>query len=126
MKVHIGNKITRRMREKRVSIKHLSDKIKLPELRVKKLLGKPSIDTVLLQKISCILNFDFFGFYLKTNVIDARAGRDYHNFIQEFAAVKEEIDTLVRENLLIRELLVLNELDPIQFRRIKKKSKSVI
>lgn len=61
--MHIGNKIQEVIRERGMSVPAFASAIHCTRGNVYKILGKSSIDTELLLKISEVLEYDFFKEY---------------------------------------------------------------
>lgn len=61
--MHIGELIKEKMRERRVTVVHLSLQLCCTRANVYKILSKSSIDTDLLLRISRTIDYDFFALY---------------------------------------------------------------
>ena len=67
--VHIGQKISERLRQLGVSKTELARKIDTSRENIYGILTRESIDTILLAKISAALEFDFFEYYRSSPTI---------------------------------------------------------
>jgi hypothetical protein len=61
--MHIGSKIKERAKELRIGPTELGRMIKTSKQNVYSIFERDSIDTLLLQKLSKALEFDFFSYY---------------------------------------------------------------
>ena len=61
--MHIGELIKEKMRERRVTVVHLSLQLCCTRANVYKILSKSSIETDLLLRISRAIDYDFFALY---------------------------------------------------------------
>lgn len=63
MQIHIGNLIRDELRRSGHTNQWLADQLSVERSTVQRLFNKPSIDTLLLLRISKILNKDLFAYY---------------------------------------------------------------
>ena len=63
MQIHIGNLIRDELRRSGRTNQWLADQLSVERSTVQRLFNKPSIDTLLLLRISKILNKDLFAYY---------------------------------------------------------------
>ena len=61
--MHIGHEIRSKLKEQGRTVTWLSTRLSCSRVNVYKIFEKSSLDTDLLLRISCALNFDFFSLY---------------------------------------------------------------
>jgi len=61
--IHIGELIHQKLKEEKLSVAWLADKINIDSSNLRKILKKNSINTDLLCRISKALNYSFFRYY---------------------------------------------------------------
>lgn len=83
MTIHIGNLIKKRVEEKGMNKSEFARRINTTSQNVHGIFKRKSIDTALLQKISEVLEFDFF---------------------QYFSLLQKELKKLQEENQLLKEM----------------------
>ena len=88
MSVHIGNRIEKRVKELGMSKAEFGRRIQTSRQNVSLILQKSSINTDLLDKISGVLDFDFFQFYHRPTTGGYKRRR------KVFAVVQVEEDDL--------------------------------
>jgi len=86
MVIHIGNKIRQVADQKGIKIAELGRRINTARQNVYKIIGKKTIDTGLLLKISKVLEFDFFQYY---------------------TPLKDENQKLKEDNIMLKEMIEL-------------------
>jgi len=62
--IHIGELILQKLKEEQLSVAWLAVKINIDPSNLHKKLKKKSMDTDLLQRISKVLDYNFFQYYL--------------------------------------------------------------
>lgn len=86
--IHIGNEISKRILDLHLSKTEFAKKIGYRQQNINRILDKPSIDTDMLQKISEVLNFDFFRLFTDNGDINVVASGD-----SSIAALNSDIKT---------------------------------
>lgn len=71
--MHIGHKIKQRVYEQRISVNEFAQKINKSRTVVYHIFGRETIDTGLLEKISEVLDHNFFRYYFAA-INDKKAG----------------------------------------------------
>lgn len=89
MTVHIGNLIKKRVEEKGMNKSEFTRRINTTSQNIHGIFKRKSIDTALLQKISELLDFDFFQYYSP--------------FQKEIQKLKEENQLLKEMNAFLKE-----------------------
>ena len=84
MTIHIGNKIKQVFDKKGMTVSEFGRRINKSRENVYSIFKRKTIDTGLLQKISDVLEHDFFQYY---------------------TGLKSEVDKLKKENTLLKDLL---------------------
>jgi hypothetical protein len=126
--IHIGKRIKEILGESRFSVIEFAAKINRTRDVVYKIFAKESIDTALLQKISQVLEHDFFSYYSqalpvvkepgktgyvkKTDLISSM-GEELKDFKKKLTALEEQYETLQK----------LNRLQEEKLKRLEKKGK---
>jgi plasmid maintenance system antidote protein VapI len=111
MAVHIGKLIGKKIKEIGMSKSELSRRINVTPQNTHYILGKNSIDTDLLLRISRALDYDFFQHYLGLNP----QGKGSESLINvssselktQIAEIRKEINTLELHNRYLREIVDL-------------------
>ena len=119
-KMHIGKKIKEVLGESKFSVIDFAEKINRTRDVVYKIFAKENIDTGLLQKISQVLEHDFFNYYShelpivkepgkvgytkKTDLITSM-GEDLKSMKKKFAELEENYETLKKLSKLQEEKL---------------------
>lgn len=119
-KVHIGKKIKEVLGESKFSVIEFAEKISRTRDVVYKIFAKENIDTGLLQKISQVLEHDFFSYYShelpivkepgkvgytkKTDLISS-LGDELKAMKKRFAEMEEKYETLQKLSRLQEEKL---------------------
>lgn len=116
--IHIGREIRDTVKRKKVSISQLADMINKSRPLVYDIFERESIDTGLLQKLSEVLEFNFFSFY-QSGYSAEEPQENYHARTenieelkkklsqkeQELDIAKNEIQYLKKINTLLEEKL---------------------
>lgn len=108
MALHIGKLIGKKIKEIGLTKSEFGRRINVTPQSTHYILGKPSIDTELLLRISHALDYDFFQHYLGT-----QSGRSNETLINlsaaelklQIAEIRKEIDTLELHNSYLREIV---------------------
>ena len=61
--IHIGELITQKLEEEKLSVRWLAYKVDRDPSNLHKILKKKSMDSDLIQRISEVLHYDFFQYY---------------------------------------------------------------
>lgn len=104
MDVHLGNLLSEKIKEKRLSKKAVERSIGRSNNAVKRLMGRPSIQAYLLWELSIALEYDFFAeisraLQQKHQVVGGANGNDktlIASLEKELADVKRERDNLIK------------------------------
>ena len=96
--VHIGKEIEKRVQELNLSITELGEKINTVRSNIYDIYDRKTIDTGLLLKISEVLQFDFFKFYISP---------DYK--LDEINKMKKQTEELLQENVYLKKINALLE-----------------
>jgi hypothetical protein len=126
--LHIGKKIKEVLGQSRFTVIEFAEKINRTRDVVYKIFAKENIDTGLLQKISQVLEHDFFSYYSselpivkepgkvgytkKTDLINS-LGEELKNFKKKMNEIEEKYETLKK----------LNQLQEEKLKRLEKKGK---
>jgi hypothetical protein len=94
--VHIGKKIKEVLKESRLGATEFGVQINKSRTVVYDIFERDSIDTALLQKISKVLDHNFFSYY-KVEPATVKDDRVVYNKKSDLAAVAEELRTLKRQ-----------------------------
>ena len=62
--IHIGHLIQEKLKEQGRTASWLAEQIPCTRTHVYKIFSTPHINTELLQRISCILDYNFFSYYM--------------------------------------------------------------
>ena len=81
----------------------LAKQIRTSKQNVYGIFGRSSINTALLQKLSKILEFDFFVYYGTTGSSAANSPAGTYRLKKEFASLDDEVVTLQKELTELRE-----------------------
>lgn len=115
MKIHIGEKIKARAKELRVGPTELAKKISTSKQNVYGIYKRESIDTILLDKISKALQFDFFVLYIQPKLFPHTDSsykktknyplpdEEYNVLRAQLADLQEKYELLKRVNVLLEE-----------------------
>jgi len=90
MAIHIGKRIKQVFEKKGMSISEFSRRLNSSRENVYDIFKRQSIDTSLLEKISKVLEYDFFQHYTSLQQVNEK--------------LKEEIEKLNGDNALLREM----------------------
>ncbi len=99
--MRIGEKIKERAEELRIGPTELGRMIKTSKQNVYSIFERDSIDTLLLQKLSKALEFDFFSYYISNHPYSVNSPADEYERTNKVATEKE--------NALRKELKELRE-----------------
>lgn len=106
-KIHIGKKIKEVLDKSPMSMVDFAKKINLTRDGAYKMMEKETIATDQLQKISSVLNHDFFSYYqTKLNIASDKNTHYGYATKEEVSEIKKELETLTK---LIHKLLTKEE-----------------
>ncbi|CAN5392723.1 hypothetical protein BH09BAC5_BH09BAC5_23830 [soil metagenome] len=116
MPIHIGKLIEKRIRFLGISKSELGRRMKVSPQQIQYHLGKKSIDTEVLLKISNKLDYDFFQHYLglqnNRKAYNQLINASSYQLSTALIEIKEEINTIKLHNTYLRE--ILNLLSPLK------------
>lgn len=112
----IGKQIEKVVREKRWSITEFAREINTNRNNVYHIFGRRNIETELLQRISNVLDFDFFQFYIsdetKTRIVSEQSSlyttnAEIKRLMKKISVLEKEIKTLMDRLLDKEEIIAL-------------------
>ena len=96
----IGKIIENKLREKGISVSEFARRINTNRNNVYDIFRRDSIDTLLLQKISTVLEHDFFQ-YFNSNIVS----ESFPTYTNEETYLKQKISELEKELLFFKEII---------------------
>ncbi len=100
MSIHIGEKIRDRAKELRIGPTELGKLINTSKQNIYGIYKRRSVDAELLKKISTVLKYDFFLFYIPEGKWqDPKTG---YFTRKDFIKVTEQFETVQRENIAMK------------------------
>lgn len=126
--IHIGKKIKEALRESPYTVIEFARKINRTRDVVYKIFAKESIDAALLQKISEVLEHDFFSYYSQSLPMVKEPGKPgYAKKSDLMASIGEELKDLKKKLGAMEEqyevLQKLNKLQEEKIQRLEKRGK---
>jgi transcriptional regulator with XRE-family HTH domain len=118
MAIHIGKKIKEEMENQGISAISFAKKINRSRNVVYNIFGRESIDTDLLNKISKVLNCDFFSLYSSQKEYNSsnvksfhvtEAVNDYGKLNDEVRILRQQNETLQNEVIYLKKIVALME-----------------
>ena|GEM_PF-255227 len=118
MAIHIGKKIKEEMQKQNVSVSVFAEKINRSRNVVYDIFGRESIDTDLLNKISKILNCDFFSLYSSQKEYLSDAVKYFHvsessvpygKHSEQIIALQQQNQVLLNEINYLKKIITLLE-----------------
>ena len=118
MAIHIGKKIKEEMRKQNISVSVFAEKINRSRNVVYDIFGRESIDTDLLNKISKILNCDFFSLYSsqKEYLSDtikhfyvSESSVPYGKHSEQIISLQQQTQVLINEINYLKKIITLLE-----------------
>jgi hypothetical protein len=112
--VHIGKKIKEVLSKSPMTVVDFADKINKTRTVVYDIFISDSIDSVLLSRISKVLNYNFFQYYSSEKLSeekDAYASKQdrYQEMMKELKETRKELKELKKQNLLLEKLVLALE-----------------
>lgn len=101
--IHIGLKIKEVVEQKGISKTELSRRLNMSATNIHKIFKRDSIDSALLQKLTLILNHDFFAYY-KEDMLHSSLEEPNSEYKTRIQVLQEEIQTLTKENAYLKEI----------------------
>ena len=123
--VHIGQKIKTVVEEKRFPINDFAIQINKSRTVVYNIFSRKTIDTGLLQKISIVLEHNFFSYYIEKDLLALEGGevgylkRNKANasLVEELAGYKKELGELKEKNAMLIKINHLLETKPNKYKK---------
>lgn len=114
MEVHIGNFIKEVLQKKGINKSEFARRINTTPQNVYGIFKRKSIDTDTLRQISEVLNYDFFQYYTKTNMVEENHAeynlrnkktlKTIAELSVELDKYKNEMEILKQENIYLKEI----------------------
>ncbi|MFN3405919.1 MAG: hypothetical protein ACK40G_17625 [Cytophagaceae bacterium] len=96
--IHLGKEIEKRVKELNYPVKELAKQLNTSRNNIYNIYSRESIDTALLVKISEVLKYDFFQFFI-----------DQTKYTSEVEDLKKQIELLKKEIEYLKKINVLLE-----------------
>lgn len=112
--VHIGKKIREVLSKSSMTVVDFADKINKTRTVVYDIFKRDSVDSVLLNRISKVLNHNFFQYYSTEKLREEKEtyhsrNDRYQELLKELKATKKELQELKKQNILLEKLLSIME-----------------